>query len=83
MQTGSAACDFLVFPTIGFKLLYAYIFLGHGQRKLLHIAVIDQTTAEWTARQMVEAFPWGDSPERFIRDVDAIYGTALKNNAQS
>ena len=45
---GIASVDFLIAPTIGFKLLYAIVILGHGRRKLLHIGVTDHPTAEWT-----------------------------------
>ncbi len=75
---GIASVDFLIVPTIGFKLLYAFVVLGHGCRKLLHIAVTDHPTAEWTAQQLVEAFPWDEAPERLIRDNDAIFGAAFK-----
>jgi len=73
---GVASVDFLIVPTIGFKLLYAFVVLSHGRRKLLHIAITDHPTAEWTARQTVEAFPWGD-------DNDAIFGAAFKRQLAS
>lgn len=75
---GIASVDFLIVPTIGFKLLYAFVILGHGRRKLLHIGVTDHPTAEWTARQIIEAFPWAEAPDHLIRDNDAIYGVAFK-----
>ncbi|WP_395074137.1 helix-turn-helix domain-containing protein [Hyphococcus sp.] len=33
----TAACDFLVVQTIGFRLLFAFIVMAHGRRELLHI----------------------------------------------
>jgi len=39
---GIASCDFMIVPTIGFKMRYAFIVLGHGRRKLLHLAVADK-----------------------------------------
>jgi transposase InsO family protein len=75
---GIAACDFHIVPTISFKLLYAYVVLGHGRRKILHVAVTAHPTAEWTARQITEAFPWNKTPDTLIRDNDAIYGLAFK-----
>ncbi len=80
---GIAACDFLVVPTIGFKLLIAFIVMGHGRRKLLHIGVTAHPTAQWTARQLTEAFPWDQTPETLIRDNDAIYGAVFKNRLKS
>jgi putative transposase len=29
---------------------------------------------EWTARQLVEAFPWDTAPRYILRDNDSIYG---------
>jgi putative transposase len=31
-------------------------------------------TAEWTARQIVEAFPFESTPKYLLRDRDGIYG---------
>lgn len=73
-RRGIAACDFMIVPTIGFKMLYAFIVLGYGRRKLLHVAVTDRPSAEWTARQLTEAFPWEEAPIHLIRDNDAIFG---------
>lgn len=75
---GIASCDFLIVPTIGFNLLYAFVVLDHGHRKLLHIGVTSHPTAEWTTRQLIEAFPWDSEPSLLIRDNDAIYSSAFK-----
>ena len=80
---GIASCDFMIIPTIGFKMLYAFIVLGHGRRKLLHIAVTDHATAEWTARQITEAFPWEDAPQFLIRDNDAIFGVVFQRRVRA
>jgi hypothetical protein len=79
---GVASIDFLVVPTIGFKMLYAFVVLGHGRRKLLHIAVTYHPTADWAARQIAEAFPWDEAPVRLIRDNDAIFGATFKKATQ-
>ncbi len=75
---GIASCDFLIIPTIGFKLLYAFVILGHGRRKLLHIGITANPTAESAARQITETFPWDSAPKALIRDNDSIYGAAFK-----
>jgi hypothetical protein len=54
--------DFLIVPTIGFKLLYVLIVLAHLRRKVLHFNVTENPTALWTAQQIVEAFPWDSAP---------------------
>ena len=75
---GIAAVDLFVVPTIGFKLLYGLVILGHGRRRLIRYAVTAHPTAEWIARQIVEAFPWDEAPEYLVRDRDAVYGEVVK-----
>lgn len=59
-------------------MLYAFIVLAYGRRRLLHFAVTSHPTAAWTARQISEAFPWDEAPAKLIRDNDAIYGSMFK-----
>jgi transposase InsO family protein len=75
---GIAAADLFVVPTIGFKLLYCLVILAHGRRRLIHYAVTARPTAEWVARQIIEAFPWDEVPEYLVRDRDAVYGEVVK-----
>ena len=76
-STGIAAMDFLVVPTIGFKLLFVLVILRHQRRWLISLTVTTNPTAEWIARQITEAFPWDEAPKYLIRDRDASYGHAL------
>src|SRR5436309_5445140 len=73
-----AAIDLFIVPTIGFKLLYCLVVLGHARRVVLHHAVTAHPTAEWIARQIVEAFPWDEAPEYLVRDRDAAFGQVVK-----
>jgi transposase InsO family protein len=75
---GIAAVDLFVVPTIGFKLLYCLIVLGHGRRKLIHHAITAHPTAEWIVQQIVEAFSWDEAPRYLVRDRDAVYGQVVK-----
>jgi len=75
---GIAAADLFVVPTINFKLLYGLVILGHGRRRLIHYAVTAHPTSEWIARQIVEAFPWDQTPTYLVRDRDGVYGAVVK-----
>ncbi len=68
------SADFFVVPTITFQLLFAFVILGHDRRRTIHFAVTSSPTAEWTARQLLEAFPWDDAPRYLLRDRDGAYG---------
>ena len=70
--------DFLIVPTIRFKILYVLIVLAHARRKVLHFNITANPTAQWTAQQIVEAFPWGSAPKYLLRDRDAIYGVEFR-----
>jgi hypothetical protein len=54
---GIAAMDFLIVPTIGFKLLFILVILRHQRRRLISLSVTSNPTAEWIARQITDAFP--------------------------
>jgi len=54
--------DFFTVPTVMFKVLFVFVVLAHDRRRVVHINVTDAPTAEWTAQQLVEAFPWETAP---------------------
>ena len=70
----SAACDFFVVPTLTFDFLYCFVVLSHDRRRILHVNVTANPTAAWTARQIVEAFPYDSVPKYLHRDRDSIFG---------
>jgi transposase InsO family protein len=74
---GIAAMDLFVVPTIGFKLLYAFVILRLDRRNLVWISVTPHPTADWVARQITEAFPWDEAPRHMIWDRDCIYGVVV------
>jgi transposase InsO family protein len=46
----------------------------HDRRRVVHFNVTTHPTAEWTAQQIVEAFPFDSAPKCLLRDRDRIYG---------
>ena len=66
--------DFLVVPTIRFQIFYVFLVLAHERRRIVHFAVTAHPTAEWTAQQLREAFPWDSAPRYLLRDRDRIFG---------
>jgi putative transposase len=61
-------------PTIWFQILYVFLVLVHDRRRIVHFAVTAHPTAEWTAQQLREAFPWDTAPRYLLRDRDRIFG---------
>jgi transposase InsO family protein len=72
--TDIVAIDFFTVPTATFRILFAFVVLLHDRRKVVHFNVTAHPTAEWTAQQIVEAFPEDHAPRFLIRDRDSIYG---------
>ena len=70
-------------PTLSFESLYAFVIVGHGRRQLLWFAVTRHPTAEWLARQIVEAFPWNTAPAYLLRDNDGAYGQAFRRRVRA
>src|SRR5260370_42473695 len=69
--------EFLVVPTVGFKLLFVLVILRHQRRRLISLSVTTNPTAEWIAHQISDAFPWNEAPDYLIRDRDRSYGLAV------
>ena len=69
-----ASIDFFTVPTATFRVLFAFVVLSHERRRIVHFNVTEHPSAEWTAQQMVNAFPWDTAPRYLIRDRDQIYG---------
>ncbi len=73
-----AGMDFLVVPTLQFRLLYVWFVIEHGRRRVLHVDVTTHPTASWTIQQLREAFP-GESSLRFlIHDNDSIFSDRVR-----
>jgi putative transposase len=68
------ACDCFTVPTVTFKVLFVFVVLAHDRRRIVHFNVTEHPTAQWTAQQVVEAFPWDEAPRYLLRDRDTLYG---------
>ena len=74
----TAAIDFLTVPTVMFQTFYVFVVLSLDRRRILHINVTRRPTAEWTAMQLYQAFPFDEAPRFLVRDRDGIYGYEVK-----
>jgi putative transposase len=71
------ACDFFVSVTATFRVLYVFVAMEVGSRRVLHCNVTSHPTAEWTLQQFREVFAF-DHPYRFIvHDRDSIFSAEL------
>ena len=66
--------DYFTVPTTRFQVLCVFLVLAHERRRILHFGVTAHPTAEWTAQQLRDAFPWDATPRYLLRDRDRIFG---------
>ena len=50
------ACDFFVAVTATFRMLYVFVVIEHGTRRLAHLNVTANPTAGWTLQQLRRVF---------------------------
>ena len=74
--------DFFTVPTLRFQVLYVFLVLAHDRRRILHFGVTVHPTAEWTAQQLRDAFPWDTAPRYLLRDRDRIFGDDFTQQVQ-
>jgi putative transposase len=71
------ACDFMVAVTAKFQLLYVFVILELGSRRILQCNVTAHPTAEWTLQQFRDGLS-DQKPNRFlIHDRDSIFSREL------
>ncbi len=71
------ACDFFVTVTVTFRLLYIFVVLEVGTRRILHWNVTDHPTADWTTQQFRMVVS-GEQSQRFVvHDRDCIYSEGV------
>jgi putative transposase len=70
------ACNFFIAVTATFRVLYAFVVIEHGRRRLAHVNVTADPTAAWTVQQLREVVEEGGAPY-FIHYRDRIFAKHL------
>jgi putative transposase len=71
------ACDFFTSVTATFQVLYVFVAIEIGSRRILHGNVTDHPTSEWT-RQQFREFLDGESGHRYlIHDRDSVFSAEV------
>jgi putative transposase len=77
------ACDFFVAVTTRFRVLYVFLIMEVGSRRIRHLNVTAHPSADWTLQQFREVIS-GEQPYRFlIHDRDSIYSGDLDSALQA
>ena len=71
------ACDFCIAITATFRMLYVFVVIEHGTKRLLNVNVTAHPTAAWTLQQLRHAIPGGSEYRFLIHDLDGIFSMEL------
>jgi putative transposase len=71
------ACDFMVAVTARFRILYIFVLLEIGSRRIVHCNVTAHPTADWTMQQFREAIPSQHNYRALIHDRHGTFSAEL------
>ena len=77
------ACHFFAAVTVTFQLLYVFVLIHHGSRRLVHVNVTADPTAAWTLQQLREAISLEQDDRYLLHDRDGIFARHLDESIES
>ena len=80
---GIVACDFFVAVTATFRLLFVFVVIEHGSRRLSRVDVTAHPGAEWTLQQLRELIGYEDAYQYLIHDRDSIFARHLDESIKA
>ncbi|MBI3529205.1 MAG: helix-turn-helix domain-containing protein [Betaproteobacteria bacterium] len=75
------ACDFCVAATATFRLLYVFVVIEHGSRRLVRVDVTAHPGAEWTLQQLREVAGFDNFHRYLLHDRDSIFARRLDESS--
>ena len=64
-------------------MLYVFVVIEHGRRRLAHVNVTAHPSAEWTLQQLREVIADGEGDRYLIHDRDSIYARHLDESIKA
>jgi transposase InsO family protein len=77
------ACDFFVAVTATFRMLYVFVVIEHGTRRLAHVNVTAHPSADWTLQQLRAVIGEEGTHQYLIHDRDEIFGKHLDESIRA
>jgi transposase InsO family protein len=69
--------------TATFRLLYVFVVIEHGNRRLMHVNVTAHPSAAWTLQQMREVIADTDGYGYLLHDRDSIFAKHLDDSIRA
>jgi transposase InsO family protein len=73
----------LVAVTATFRLLYVFVVIEHGRRRLAHVGVTNHPTADWTLQQLREVVGDEGAHRYLLHERDSIFARYLDNSIRA
>ena len=80
---GILACDFFVAVTATFRMLYVFVVIEHGTRRLAHVNVTTHPNAAWTLQQLRAVIADAEDHKYLIHDRDSIFARHLDDSIRA
>jgi putative transposase len=77
------ACDFFIAVTATFRILYVFVVIEHGTRRLAHVNVTAHPNADWTLQQLREVVGDDDGQRYLIHDRDRTFSKHLDDSIKT
>jgi putative transposase len=77
------ACDFFVAVTATFRMLYVFVVIEHGTRRLAHVNVTAHPSADWTLQQLRTVVGEAGARQYLIHDRDKIFARRLDDSIRA
>ena len=77
------ACDFFVAVTMTFRLLYVFVVIEYGSRRLVRVDVMAHPSTVWTLQQLREVVGFDHTHRYLIHDRDSIFATSLDESIRN
>jgi len=72
------ACDFLTVWTAGFRVVYVFVIMEIGSRRILHVNVTSSPSVAWVIQQLREAIPCVHPWRFLVHDRDGVFGRVFR-----
>jgi putative transposase len=77
------ACDFFITVTAGFRIIYVFVVLDIGTRRIVHWSVTKQPTAEWMIQQFRMTITGERAYRYLVHDRDGNFAAAVDDAVAS
>ena len=68
------ACDFVTQWTAAFRVVYIFVVMEVGTRRIVHANVTSNPTLAWVKQQLRDLCAFGSGPRFLIHDNDGVFG---------